>query len=87
LAPQMLKGRAIVSEKCRGTILVARKPMEFLGRARIVADACIIATWVKELGINTLTTNSTKAVCCAPAMNHMDVVFTQANQCLREVYR
>ncbi len=87
MAPHVLKERANVSGMCRETALVAERPMKFLVRARVVADACTIATWVKEPGINTLMTNAAKAVYCAPAMSNMDVVYPQTNQCLREVYR
>jgi len=87
LAHQVLKGRAIVSGKCRGTVLVAKKPLSFLGRGRVVCGTCAIVTWVRVLGINTLMTDSAKTAYYASTINNVDVVFASMNQCLREACR
>lgn len=48
-----------------------------------VCDTCAIVTWLKDLGINSIMTNSAKTAYYAPSMNKVDTLFAPLIECLR----
>ncbi|MFP3985162.1 MAG: aconitase X [Candidatus Bathyarchaeia archaeon] len=50
---------------------------------RVVCDTCAIVTWLRDLGINSLITNSAKTAYYAPTMNKVDTVFAPLGRCLK----
>ena len=50
---------------------------------RVVCDTCAVVTWLKELGIDTLMTNSAKTAHYAPLMNGAKVLFRPLRECVK----
>lgn len=53
----------------------------------VLCDTCVLVTWIKDLGVHTLLTNSAKTAFYAPTLNEVDVVFKPLKQCLETVCR
>ena len=49
---------------------------------KVLSDTCAIVTWLKEIGINVLMTNSAKTAYYAPTMNRVETVFASLDQCI-----
>jgi predicted aconitase len=49
----------------------------------VVCDTCAVVTWLKELGINSVMTNSAKTAYYAPTMNKVDTFFAPLSECLK----
>ena len=62
------------------------KTIEAAG-GRVVSDTCAVVTWVKELGVETLMTNSAKTAYYAPTMNKVKARFAPLNQCINTACR
>jgi predicted aconitase len=62
----------------------AKNHVEIIERAggHVLCDTCVLVTWVKDLGVKTLMTNSAKTAFYAPTLNDVDVVFRPLNQCV-----
>lgn len=54
---------------------------------RVISDTCAVVTWVKELGVETLMTNSAKTAYYAPTLNRVKVKFAPLTQCINTVCR
>ena len=48
-------------------------------------DTCIIVTWLKEAGIDSIITNSGKAAYYAPQLCNVDVVFDKLTEIVKKV--
>jgi len=51
----------------------------------VYCDTCIIVTWLKEAGINSIITNSGKAAYYAPQLCNVEVVFDDLTDIVRKV--
>lgn len=49
----------------------------------VLCDTCVLVTWVKDLGVHTLVTNSAKTTFYAPTLNEVDVTLAPINQCVK----
>jgi len=47
----------------------------------VLCDTCVLVTWIKDLGVKTLLTNSAKTAFYAPTLNEVDVAFKPLKQC------
>ena len=54
---------------------------------RVVCDTCAVVTWVKELGVDTLMTNSAKTAYYAPTLNKVKVRFAPLTECINTACR
>jgi hypothetical protein len=50
---------------------------------RVLCDTCALVTWIKNLGVNTLMTNSAKTAFYAPTLNEVEVRFSPLKQCVQ----
>jgi len=50
---------------------------------RVLCDTCVLVTWVKDLGVHTLMTNSAKTAFYAPTLNEVDVTLAPMNECVK----
>ncbi len=50
---------------------------------RVVCDTCAVVTWLKDLGIGSLMTNSAKTAYYSPTMNRVGTLFAPLNECLK----
>ena len=49
---------------------------------KVVSDLCAVVTWLRELGVDTLMTNSAKTAYYAPTLNKVNVRFATLKQCI-----
>ena len=49
---------------------------------KVVSDLCAVVTWLRELGVDTLMTNSAKTAYYAPTLNKVNVRFATLEQCI-----
>jgi len=54
---------------------------------KVISDTCAIVTWLKELGVDVLMTNSAKTAYYAPTMNKVETVFASLDQCIEAACR
>ena len=54
---------------------------------KVISDTCAVVTWLKELGIDVLMTNSAKTAYYAPTMNKVETVFASLDQCIEAACR
>jgi len=50
---------------------------------QIICDTCAVVTWLKDLGIDTLMTNSAKTAYYAPLTNRAKVIFSTLKDCIK----
>jgi len=50
---------------------------------RVICDTCAVVTWLRELGIETLMTNSAKTAHYAPLLNGVNVSFLPLKECIK----
>jgi len=48
----------------------------------VLCDTCAIVTWIKNLGVNTMMTNSAKAAYYAPTLNEVSVTLAPLSKCV-----
>jgi len=48
----------------------------------VLCDTCAIVTWIKNLGVNTMMTNSAKAAYYAPTLNEVSVTLEPLSKCI-----
>jgi len=53
----------------------------------VVCDTCVVVTWLRDLGISSVMTNSAKTAYYAPTMNKVDTLFAPLNECLEKACR
>jgi hypothetical protein len=63
----------------------AQNYVDIIERAggRVLCDTCVLVTWVKDLGVHTLMTNSAKTAFYAPTLNEVDVTLAPINECVK----
>jgi len=49
----------------------------------VLCDTCVLVTWVKDIGLDTLMTNSAKTAFYAPTLNDVNVVLRPLNLCIK----
>jgi len=49
----------------------------------VLCDTCAIVTWIKDLGIDAMMTNSAKTAYYAPTLNGVDVTLAPLSECVR----
>ena len=54
---------------------------------KVVCDTCAVVTWLRELGIETLITNSAKTAHYAPSMSRVEVSFLPLKECIKAASR
>ena len=90
IVAELLKGRKVRRDVdlwiCTSRFVYgkARKYVEIIESAggRVICDTCAVVTWLKELGIETLMTNSAKTAYYAPSMNKVKVIFSPLVECI-----
>jgi len=53
----------------------------------VLCDTCVLVTWIKDLGIDTLMTNSAKTAFYAPTLNEVDVALKPLRECIEAACR
>jgi len=63
----------------------AKNYIDIIERAggHVLCDTCVLITWVKDLGMHTLMTNSAKTAFYAPTLNEVDVTLAPINECVK----
>ncbi|MCD6469851.1 aconitase X catalytic domain-containing protein [Candidatus Bathyarchaeota archaeon] len=54
---------------------------------KVVCDTCAVVTWLRELGVETLVTNSAKTAHYAPSMSGVEVSFSPLKECIKAAFR
>jgi hypothetical protein len=49
---------------------------------RVLCGTCAVVTWIKQLGIDSLVTNSAKTAHYAPTLNKVDATLTPLTKCI-----
>lgn len=49
----------------------------------VICDTCVIVSWIKNLGVHTLMTNSAKTAFYAPTLNEVEVKLAPQEQCIQ----
>jgi len=59
--------------------------VEIIERAggRVLCDTCVLVTWIKDIGVDTLMTNSAKTAFYAPTLNDADVTLAPLKKCIQ----
>jgi len=65
----------------------AKNYVDIIERAggRVLCDTCVLVTWIKDLGVHILMTNSAKTAFYAPTLNEVDVALKPLNKCIETV--
>jgi hypothetical protein len=48
----------------------------------VLSDTCAVVTWIENLGVQTMLTNSAKTAHYAPTLNNVDVALAPLDQCI-----
>lgn len=92
---QKIKGRKVkndvklwicTSRHVRGKTENYVKIIEAAG-GKVLSDTCAVVTWLKELGVDVLMTNSAKTAYYAPTMNRVETVFASLDRCIEAACR
>jgi len=67
-----------IKEKARDHVAVIER-----AGGHVLCDTCVLTTWVKDLGIEAVMTNSAKTAFYAPTLNDVDVALAPMRQCIR----
>ncbi|MEM2102300.1 MAG: aconitase X catalytic domain-containing protein [Candidatus Bathyarchaeia archaeon] len=85
---ELLKGKRVCREfwVCTSRFVKEKatehvKVIEKAG-GHVLCDTCAIVTWLKELGVRIMLTNSAKAAYYSPTMNNVDAVLAPLNECV-----
>jgi len=67
----------------------AKNYVDIIERAggHVLCDTCVLVTWIKDLGVQALMTNSAKTAFYAPTLNEVDVALTPLNKCIEAACR
>jgi len=49
---------------------------------KVISDTCAVVTWLKEIGVDVLMTNSAKTAYYAPTMNKTETIFASLDECI-----
>jgi len=63
----------------------AKNYVDIIERAggQVLCDTCVLVTWVKDLDVHTLMTNSAKTAFYAPTLNEVEVTLAPMNECVK----
>ena len=63
----------------------ARKHVDVIEKAggQVLCDTCVLVTWIKDLGVRSLMTNSAKTAFYAPTLNEVEVTFSPLKECIQ----
>jgi len=63
----------------------AKKYVDIIERAggHVLCDTCVLVTWIKDLGVHSLRTNSAKTAFYAPNLNEVDVALAPLEKCIQ----
>jgi len=63
----------------------AKTHIEVIERAggHVLCDTCVLVSWIKDLGFNTIITNSAKTAFYAPTLNEVDVDLKPLSRCIQ----
>lgn len=63
----------------------SRSYVDIIERAggHVICDTCVIVSWIKNLGVHTLMTNSAKTAFYAPTLNEVEVKLAPQEQCIQ----
>jgi predicted aconitase len=87
----LLKGRKVKSDiklwVCTSR-LIREKASDYIkiieaSGGQVICDTCAVVTWLKDLGIDTLMTNSAKTAYYAPLTNRVKVIFSALKDCVK----
>jgi predicted aconitase len=53
----------------------------------VLCDTCVLVTWIKDLGVHMLMTDSAKTAFYAPTLNEVDVTLAPMNRCIMAACR
>jgi len=53
----------------------------------VLCDTCVLVTWIKDLGVHMLMTNSAKTAFYAPTLNEVDVTLAPMDECVKAAYK
>jgi len=64
----------------------AKNYVDIIERAggHVLCDTCVLVTWIKDLSVHMLMTNSAKTAFYAPTLNDVDVILTPLKKCIQE---
>jgi len=87
---QALKGKRVKSETelwictSRHVKNIAKRYVDIIQKAggHVLCDTCAVVTWIKNLGFNTLMTNSAKTAYYAPTLNGVDAILAPLKRCI-----
>ncbi|RLI01880.1 hypothetical protein DRO38_04620, partial [Candidatus Bathyarchaeota archaeon] len=54
---------------------------------KVLSDTCAVVTWLKEIGVDVLMTNSAKTAYYAPTMNNVETIFASLDRCIEAACR
>jgi len=62
----------------------AKTYVDIIQRAggNVLCDTCVLVTWIKDLGVDTVMTNSAKTAFYAPTLNDVDVALRPMKHCI-----
>jgi hypothetical protein len=62
----------------------AKNHVDIIQRAggHVLCDTCVLVTWIKDLGVDTVMTNSAKTAFYAPTLNDVDVALKPLKHCV-----
>jgi predicted aconitase len=65
----------------------AKNHVDIIERAggRVLCDTCVLVTWIKDIGVDTLMTNSAKTAFYAPTLNEVEARLVPLKQCIQAV--
>lgn len=62
----------------------ARRHVDVIERAggKVLCDTCVLVSWIRDLGMHVLLTNSAKTAFYAPTLNQVETKFSPLKQCI-----
>ena len=63
---------------------IAKRHVDIIEKAggHVLCDTCAVVTWIKNLGFNTLMTNSAKTAYYAPTLNNVEAILAPLKTCI-----
>jgi len=85
-----LKGKKVKTETelwvctSRHVKNMAKRHVDIIEKAggHVLCDTCAVVTWIKNLGFDTLMTNSAKTAYYAPTLNGVDTILASLKKCI-----
>lgn len=67
-----------VKEKAKNHISIIER-----AGGHVLCDTCVLVTWIKDLGVHSIMTNSAKTAFYAPTLNQVDVAIESTKECIK----